>query len=192
VAVFRNASTGNFDASFTQGQIWVNSRPKTWRPPKHSTENPPNSASPNRPNEESTVHSPSPNGIIHGRQEVTSPIFHSQRGRNGDLDETSPHSAFPITFPSPAVSPMSSHAHHEDTLSYSGAENTSNGLNIGFANGSRSARSAAEDDVSSLASNQPTLTASAGIQEACLLRYFIEEVSPWVRDITLTVQCNTY
>jgi hypothetical protein len=87
---------------------------------------------------------------------------------------------------------MSSHAHHEDTLSYSGAENTSNGLNIGFANGSRSARSAAEDDVSSLASNQPTLTASAGIQEACLLRYFIEEVSPWVRDITLTVQCNTY
>ncbi|KAF4161727.1 hypothetical protein CNMCM6936_003130 [Aspergillus lentulus] len=74
---------------------------------------------------------------------------------------------------------MSNHAHHEDTLSYSGAENTSNGLNIGFANGSRSARSAAEDDASSLSSTQPTLTASTGIQESCLLRYFIEEVSPW-------------
>ena len=68
----------------------------------------------------------------------------------------------------------------------------SNGLNIGFANGSRSARSSAEDDASSHSSNQPTLTASAGIQESCLLRYFIEEVSPWVRDITLTMQCNTY
>ncbi|GAQ05957.1 hypothetical protein ALT_3278 [Aspergillus lentulus] len=74
---------------------------------------------------------------------------------------------------------MSNHAHHEDTIFYSGAENMSNGLNIGFANGSRSARSSAEDDASSHSSNQPSLTASAGIQESCLLRYFIEEVSPW-------------
>ncbi|GFF81050.1 hypothetical protein IFM61392_04519 [Aspergillus lentulus] len=74
---------------------------------------------------------------------------------------------------------MSNHAHHEDIIFYSGAENISNGLNIGFANGSRSARSSAEDDASSHSSNQPSLTASAGIQESCLLRYFIEEVSPW-------------
>lgn len=86
---------------------------------------------------------------------------------------------------------MSNHTNYEDTLFYSGAENTSNDRNTGFAEGSPSARGAAEHDASSLSSTAPALSASASIQESCLLRYFIEEVSPWVRDITPNVHRNT-
>ncbi|OXN27380.1 hypothetical protein CDV57_04042 [Aspergillus fumigatus] len=195
-AIFRNGSTANLDASFTPGQIWVNSTPKTWRPPKHSTEHPPNAASPNRPNGESTVHSPSQNGTIQGRQKITSPTFPSQRGQNGDPHDASPPSAFPFPFPSPTLSPMSNHTNYEDTLFYSGAENTSNDRNTGFAEGSPSARGAAEHDASSLSSTAPALSASASIQESCLLRYFIEEVSPWFdhcddrRHFQLVVPCR--
>lgn len=163
-AVFRNGSTARFDASFTQSQIWVNSRPKTWRPPKHSAEHLPNSASPNRPHEESIVHSLSPNEVVPGRQNIASPAFPSQRSQNEDPEETSPHSASLFTLSPPALSPMSSHAHHGDTR-----------------------HNATEDDASSLSSSHPALAASEGIQESCLLRYFIEELSPWVGMPTLVV-----
>lgn len=155
--VFRNGSTAKFDASFTQGQTWVNSKPKSWRPPKHSTEQPPSSASPDRPDEEFIVHSPSPNEVVPGRQNLTSPAFPAQRSQNGDTAENSPHSASLWTFSPPALSPMSNYARHGHTR-----------------------YDVAEDDASSPPSSHPALAVSEGIQESCLLRYFIEELSPWV------------
>lgn len=180
-AVFRNGSTAKFDASFTQGQVWVNSKPKTWRAPRHSatwTEQSSASLS-SRPYGGSVFHSPSPNEIVPGLEDATSPPCPSQPGQNERPNGTSPQNASFLVLSSPELSPMSSQAHHGETSSHSGA------ISNDFPSGFRSAINATEDDASSPYSYQCTPTASESVQESCLLRYFIEELSAWVRAISL-------
>lgn len=79
---------------------------------------------------------------------------------------------------------MSSHSHAEDSGIHIQAGTPHTGLSTSFegtSNRSWSASAAVEDHVFSTSPNDHLPhTAFGGIVESCLVRYFIEELSPWV------------
>jgi hypothetical protein len=166
-AVFRHGSTANFDTIFTQAQTWVNSKPKNWKVLEHS------STITSVPQAPAT---PTPNEIVSGHEGA---IMHDD-----DVRQRTYQSAPILASSSPALSSMSSHLHAEGSGVYPQTGTPSTGLSINFeetSNRSWSASNAVEDNIPRPTSNDHLAhTAFGGIQESCLVRYFIEELSPWV------------
>lgn len=199
-AVFRHGSTANFDTSFTQGQTWVNSKPKSWRPPKHASS--------------SLDYQSDPKSPLCSNGELTngaSPIASA----SGEPYQATPPASMP-TAPKevPAVSDeisireyhgiySSSHrtdAYRKDwpSLAFSSPVSSSRSLDNGHlaAGGSEhrytdpgthtslqycETEKDLEYSISSSSACNMVAASTECVQESCLMRCFIEELAPWVR-----------
>lgn len=183
-AVFRHGSTANLDTSFSQGQIWVNSKPRNWWSARHSTataENEPTPALPTGPNRETAIPWSTSNEAISERLSTTISVQFPNRAQNASAAGRSPGSTSVVASSSPAFSPLTSHAHPDERHAWlaivrpnSSFHNDSSIESWGVSS------STADDSLSPSCGNQSALTVSESVQESCLLRYFIEELSPWV------------
>lgn len=168
-AVFRHGSTAHLEGNFTQGQTWVNSVPKAWKSatgPSVSGQSP------------DTVHTICENGEIDGSP--TPPECTSvQEGSN--INETNPDT----------ILSFDSHSHGQPSvqgspyiLSSPQSSLTSAILPFysdSYSNQTRKRRRIPHSiSLSSLSRNDIVGDSSGAVQESCLMRYFIEELSPWV------------
>jgi hypothetical protein len=177
----------NLDANFKQDQTWVNSRPKRWRASARSS-----ALSKPQPNTAVSGSSPQPEAPLSGLGQTFSDIgydidppnhqnFDSDRPGNyaqsqgsGDLrshSSTSILNSPPIlqsrdVFSNPQSSP-NSRFHRDD-------QNARTRTHITIH------RDLSESGHLSPSSNGSLGPVTADVQESCLLRYFIEELSPWV------------
>jgi hypothetical protein len=181
-AVFRHGSTANLDTIFAQGQTWVNSKPKNWKVLDHS------STTTSIPQAPAT---PTPNEIVSGHESAFGSISPKTIMHDDDVRQRTYRSAPILASSSPALSPMSSHLHAEGSGIYPQTGIPGTGLSINFeetSNRSWSASNAVEDNVRRPSSNDHLAhTAFGGIQESCLVRYFIEELSPWVMPLVVSL-----
>jgi hypothetical protein len=196
------------DANFSGGQVWVNSKPRNWRPTKKK------SAPDTSPSDQ--VSAPWAAGDSRGASEAR--IFENQavidslsplksypigndQIENGEasqetyqfhdsdrLNGHSPNSPSRLVLTSNAAPPTSIHEIEFSPGSESAARylETSGYGHIVHSNYQTLTRSstATTHDVASPSSSSRNDLAPApreALQEACLLRYFIEELSPWVR-----------
>lgn len=175
-AVFRNGSTANLDTNFAQCQTWVNSKPKNWKLLEQSstTTSVRQAPVPRTPNEIASYHE--------GAFGSISPKIVIQ---DDDVRGSAFQDAPMLDSFSPAISPMSSHlpAEDRDIHRLTGVPNTGLGVDCEETSGGpRSVRSIIKDNVLvPSAKHLLATTAFGGIQESCLVRYFIEELSPWVK-----------
>lgn len=204
-ALFRHGSTANLDASFSGGQVWVNSKPKNWRPTKKTSKaSPPTHTAPLWVAGDSQGNDTTSGAYISENQAVIDSLspretyvtgthqnesegnsketdqFHNSDRDHGDsprtprLDLTS--SATPLTSVDIQFSPDC-----ESAVRYQELGITLDHLRYSDYQTLTSTSTAATLDTSSPSSNDLGTPASAVVQESCLLRYFIEELSPWVR-----------
>jgi hypothetical protein len=198
-AVFRHGSTANLDASFAQEQTWVNSRPKNWRSTKNSASSKGASRVPAtsvwQPGDHSGSSSAGPSELVDGHQEVLNSLDSvpvSSSGQNDAILGTSPHNLSILDLSSPGISSISSPLHTEDRGTYAGLDLSHRRSGIHSINQSLTSgnESGVGDTSFPSSSNQLVVSAFGSIQEACLLRYFIEELSSWVRKLALGYEVN--
>ncbi|KAH8693255.1 hypothetical protein BGW36DRAFT_437195 [Talaromyces proteolyticus] len=207
-AFFRHGSTANLDASFSSSQVWVNSKPKNWRPPHHSSK--PN-ASPSIPG--SPLWS---TGDTPGRTPTdVEPVFEIQasmdsltplRSEPRELDDTdvcntvderysdsthraqgeSPGTSQALNLSSPASLPLSFNGVRFNSITEGSAgyktKDISNLEQI-INSENQALRRVDTTEIYNIttpsSSHDFTVPAIDRIQESCLLRYFIEELSLW-------------
>ncbi|KAL4861235.1 hypothetical protein BDV12DRAFT_191214 [Aspergillus spectabilis] len=144
--------TASNDAGISKDQAWVNCKPKSWRS-LHNT----------------TVH----NALDHGHIDIP----HQTQG-------ASPGTTEALNFSSPASLPTSFHSAPYNTVTTDPAGYSTNGqTNIGQMTCSQDQISPRVDGIDT---RRPATRSSKGasttidnLQESCLLRYFIEELSAW-------------
>jgi hypothetical protein len=190
-AVFRHGSTANLDASFAQQQTWVNSRPKIWR----STKNSATSKGASRVPATSVWQPAGPSELVDGHQEVVNSLNSvpvSSSGQNDAILGTSPHNLSTLDLSSPGISSISSPLHTEDRATYAGLDlsHRSSGIHSIDQSLTSGNESGVDDTSFPSSSNQLVVSAFGSIQEACLLRYFIEELSSWVRKLAFGYEVN--
>lgn len=198
-AVFRHGSTANFDTSFTQGQIWVNSKPKTWRPPKQalsSLDRQINSDTAAFSHEE-LADNTSPTASVsveHFQESPSAPIRVAPREASAESNEVQVDEYHNIH--SENRQSGYSHQHHSSLTLSSPASWSRSPQNAGLPPSGSDRQYTdpgtytslqyweTETDVDySLSPSSTTdlaTTSSESVQESCLMRYFIEELSPWV------------
>lgn len=168
-AVFRHGSTANLEGNFTQGQTWVNSVPKAWKPatcPSVSGQSP------------DPVDTSCENGEIDA-----SP---TPREYISVQDESSTNETIPDT-----TLLFGSHSHGQPSVQkppyvLSSPQSSLTSANLPFYSNFSSSqtrkrrRISASHSLSSLSRNDILGDSSGAVQESCLMRYFIEELSPWV------------
>jgi hypothetical protein len=185
-AVFRHGSATNFDAGFAQGQTWVNSKPKNWKLLEHSSTTTLALQAPA---------TPTTNEIVSCHGGALGSISPRNTMDDDDIRERTFRSAPIHASSSPALSQLSSHLHAEDSGIYPRTCIPSTGLSINFEEPSNtpwSASSTVEGNVFPPSSNdRPAHTAFGGIQESCLVRYFIEELSPWVMPLDVSLHSES-
>lgn len=194
--VFRHGSTANLDANFTEYQTWVNSRPRNWRPPTHSAPLSQSRSSLSVSNEDHEETSLTLSGLSNDHQRQASRYlstinFGSIEPIENPQNESWHAGSFSIGGGRPAVcSPGSSNNFSNSSISPS----LNNGLQrkkICLVNSGGNPRNAElGGHTTTLRSvntsyfvNPDWTESDSNIQEPCLLRYFIEELSPWVRQI---------
>lgn len=198
-AVFLHGSTTNFDTTFTQGQIWVNSKPKTWRRPKHpsnalgrqdnpknrlrSSREPTNGRSPIASVSRAHFPTPSPpfmetppREASAGSEEISTSRFCGFYPDNNQQEASwqrhhSVTSSYPV---------LSSRSHETAQLPIGGSEHFY--TDPGTYTSLQYCESETDIDYSVSPSSVSMIAASHhSVQESCLMRCFIEELSPLVR-----------
>lgn len=210
-AVFRHGSSANLDASFSGGQVWVNSKPRNWKSTKKtstldtpaSTQTPPSwptgdsrrsisTFGEDVPGNQAVIESLSPinsyatrndhpesDDVLQGAaqhqdlQQVHGDSPGISRSLNLLSSETAPTSLHGIEFP-PSHESVAIHQEKFTTELDSIRYSDYHSLTVNNTATNRSGDSPSSN-------NEFAAAAREKLQEACLLRYFIEELSPWVR-----------
>lgn len=190
--VFRHGSTANLDANFGEDQTWVNSRPRSWRQPTRSARLSRSRSSPTVLDEDLNESSITLRGQSNGPQRQAggysiTDIFGSVELNENLQNESSNVGSFTIESARPVVCSPGSPSNVSNSSISSSLDNgiernqlpraKSDNLELG----SHTATVRSVD--TSYSVNQGSTKGSSNVQEACLLRYFIEELSPWVSHI---------
>lgn len=207
-AVFRH---GSLDAGFSGRQVWVNSKPKNWRPIKKTSPSDPSASTQAAPfwtlgvAKESDQTSVTPTDGNRAATNTPSPLntertASHQIEREESLQETHHfnslhqfHEDSPRILPEVALTDdattqtrihgvgFDSHLslatrdqNEEIPATYHSSHTDCQALTPGIPG-------TAHDEISPPYSNTCMPEEGEVVQEACLLRYFIEELSPWVR-----------
>ncbi|KXG46236.1 uncharacterized protein PGRI_050920 [Penicillium griseofulvum] len=170
--VFRHGTTANLNANFREDQTWVNSRPKNWRPSTRSARLSQSRSSPTVSNEdpnESALTLDSPlNGQSQAEHYSNTLIFGSAEPNENSQNESS-HAANVSN--SSVSSGIENGFEREQFYVRSGGD---------FRNAKLDSLTTTSSSVnSSYSVNRGSEQGSSNVQEACLMRYFIEELSPW-------------
>lgn len=205
-AVFRHGSSANLDANFTQAQTWVNSKPRSWRPSDSASrlqESPSQPAAPPWPHDDpidNQIENPSPSRepvLDHQDVAVTVESSHpSIREYAPPPAETTPQGRSPynsaiisLSSPSSWVScydpHLPRHVGHEPQRNIGASGSRPSFGSEAQASGALDLSDPHPTASSSFTPHLPA-TAFGGVQESCLLRYFIEDLSPWVRNTKVT------
>lgn len=210
-AVFRHGSSANLDASFSGGQVWVNSKPRNWKSTKKtstldtpaSTQTPPSWPTGDSRRSISTFGEdvPGNQAVIESLSPINSYATRNDRPESDDVlqgaaqhqdlqqvhgdspgisrslnllsSETAPTSLHGIEFP-PGHESVAIHQEKFTTELDSIRYSDYHSLTVNNTATNRSGDSPSSN-------NEFAAAAREKLQEACLLRYFIEELSPWVR-----------
>jgi hypothetical protein len=213
-AVFRHGSTASLDSSFSGGQTWVNSKPKNWRPTRKTSEaclstqlaphrvagdSQRSLATPGAYTSENhaVIDSLSPlepyeNGTHQKQSEENTQDndqFHNSHRDHGDSPRTPRLTSTSSTTPPAGVPDIAFSSSCESAARYKEPEILLGHLRYSDYQNLMGTSTAATLDISSPSSNDLATASSEAVQESCLLRYFIEELSLWVR-VNLTLVCG--
>ncbi|KAJ5742432.1 uncharacterized protein N7511_011451 [Penicillium nucicola] len=172
---------------FHQDQTWVNSRPRNWKASTRSS-----AAVRSESRIAMSLSSPQPEVSLPSPDQVSSDMGPSISprgyGQNGAFDEFQSRQednvATAVSSYSPTALPISPPA----LQSCEASSNTHRSTNPGFCQDNRStcadSHFTTQEDLSSTNHRSPSCHGNIGdltadVQESCLLRYFIEELSPW-------------
>jgi hypothetical protein len=211
-AVFRRGSRADFDAHFADDQPWVNSEPRNWRHlagyPRTSEEEVTTSqpsVSTEQQDQETLVSSGTATSLQRQTTASPPPGLPTPGGQNGQAEvnaicEATGHAlkrrrlVRPISRAISVYSLLSSTTSNEVAhLPTAGEDrgplgefgNDSPGRGYGSGEPASDANNIIEGDenLSYSTRNEPFFQSFSSVQESCLLRYFIEELSPWVWQI---------
>jgi hypothetical protein len=194
--IFRHGSTANLDANFNQDQTWVNSRPRNWRLSARSS-----ALSGLQPSSAVSGSSPQPEGPLPDLGQNSSDRTHNPDPPNYEAFDPEGHGNYAQNeafgqFPArnevtglTGVSPLSltTFPTPPTILQQRDASfNTQVSPNSRFhQKGQAGSHVILHGDIIESDHHSPSSHGSLGnvtvdVQESCLLRYFIEELSPWV------------
>ncbi|CRL27723.1 unnamed protein product [Penicillium camemberti] len=190
--VFRHGSTANLDATFTEYQTWVNSRPRNWRPPTRSARLSQSRSSPSVSNENHVESSLTLDGLSneHQRQAGSYPIaidFGPVESIENIQNESSHAGSFSVDGGRPAVCSPGSSNNFSNSSTPPGLDNGLQRKEFCLTESDGNPRNAELGcHTATLRSVKPSYFVNqdgaegySNVQESCLLRYFIEELSPW-------------
>lgn len=194
--VFRHGSTANLDANFTEYQTWVNSRPRHWRPLTRSARLSQSRSSTSVSNEDHHESSLTLGGLSneHQRQAdsyLSAINFGSVEAIENIQNESSHAGSFSVDGGRPAICSPGPSTNLSNSLISPRLGNGLQRKQLCLTNSDDNPRNAElgchtatlRSVNTSYLDHQDWAEGYRNVQESCLLRYFIEELSPWVRQI---------
>ncbi|CAG7934919.1 unnamed protein product [Penicillium nalgiovense] len=183
--VFRHGSTANLDTSFREDQTWVNSRPRNWRHPTRSARLSRSRSSPIVSNEDPDGSSLTSGGLANEHQRQTGSYSNTLNLGSVEPDENIQNEpqhtgSFRLDVTGSTVGSPSSPANVSSSSTFTSLDNGFERGQSCLAKSDANLRNAAPGShMTTYSVNQDLTRGSSNIQESCLMRYFIEELSPW-------------
>lgn len=179
-AVFRHGSTANLEGNFTEGQTWVNSVPTAWKPavcPSFSSQYP------------GTVNTDLENGEIHSSPEFTSD--HGNTAPNMMESSSAQKNINTNNINLDTTGSFDSNYHSQQSVHssphiLSSPQSSLTSVNSPFysdfysSQTTKRRRTLNGHSLSTASIIRTPVGSFEAVQEACLMRYFIEELSSWV------------
>lgn len=185
-AVFRHGSTVNLEDNFTPGQTWVNSKPKSWKPTACPSVSSQSTGTGNIIWEHGEIDaSPTPSECTTGHGKTASNMVEPPSAqKESNTDRTNPDitvSVDPHHQRQQSVQKFPIHMLSSPQSSLTSNANLHFYLDSYCSQTGKRRRTSDDNTLFSSSRNDIHITTFGTVQESCLIRYFIEEISPWVR-----------